>query len=146
MFDWPDFFSTGSRHSNEVFMFFESYNFLKIKKQKCQKTGFLCGHLGFLAGLLDWKWELFNPVLFVPCIIFDTCLMLSIKCTCPYGKLSFECQNCQKLALSSKKLPKMVILSKKLSSFWHFFWHSKGNFREGQLYTMYLYDKWIMVI
>ena len=47
------FFSTGSEHSNEVFLFFESYHFLKIMKRKCQKTEFRGGHLGFLAAILD---------------------------------------------------------------------------------------------
>ena len=72
MFDWPDFFSTGSEHFNEVFLFFESYHFLKIMKRKCQKTEFRGGHLGFLAATLDWQWVLFNPC---------TLLTLTIICT-----------------------------------------------------------------
>ena len=30
-----------------------SYRFLKIMRRKCQKTEFRCGHLGFLAVILD---------------------------------------------------------------------------------------------
>ena len=58
------FFSTGSEHSNEVFLFFESYHFLKIMKRKCQTTEFRGGHLGFLAAILDWQWGIFNPVFY----------------------------------------------------------------------------------
>ena len=46
-------------------MFFESYHFLKIIKQKCQKTEFRRGHLGFWAAILDWQWVLDQPVLYV---------------------------------------------------------------------------------
>ena len=49
------FFLKGSGHSNEVFLFFESYHFLKVMRRKCQKTEFHGGHLGFLAAILDWK-------------------------------------------------------------------------------------------
>ena len=48
------FFSTGSEDSNEVFLFFESYHYLKIMKRKCQKTEFHGDHLGFLAAILNF--------------------------------------------------------------------------------------------
>ena len=54
----------------------------------------------------------------------------------PSGKLPFDCQkNCQKLDIFSKKIPKIFIFLKKNVKFLAIFWHSNGNFPEGELLT-----------
>ena len=45
--------STGSGDSNNYFFCLEAFYFLKFMRQKCHKTEFCGGHLGFLAAILD---------------------------------------------------------------------------------------------